>query len=392
VKLSKGRQVETGARMIFAWSVKPNMAWRGTWRPQGSPLRQNMLHGAIGERSGDPCGRQVNLEEGVAVLVALGLDLLGEPPAAWHPVVLYGKLIRRLEQTAPQGPIPQLLYGIVMLMLAAPAALLPAAIVHQLAKRVQAGAMQRGCSQDEGVPHDKSGGYGGVMLYALIEGIGLKPCFALRMLAEAGRSVRLALERGDLPAARNALQSLVSRDRSELTAELAGAAAIESLAENLSDSVVAPLLYYALLGLPGAAAYRLFNTFDSMIGYHGQYEYLGKAAAWLDDVLNVLPARLTALLIIALAPLFGGNRFKAWQIWRRDAHKTASPNAGHPMAAAAGALGLQLEKVGYYTLGDNERALTAYSIRQAEQMVWRISVVVVFLAAFFKSLRRAEDG
>ncbi len=355
MKLSKGRQVETGARMIFAWSVKPNMAWRGTWRPQGSPLRQNMLHGAIGERSGDPCGRQVNLEEGVAVLVALGLDLLGEPPAAWHPVVLYGKLIRRLEQTAPQGPIPQLLYGIVMLMLAAPAALLPAAIVHQLAKRVQAGAMQRGCSQDEGVPHDKSGGYGGVMLYALIEGIGLKPCFALRMLAEAGRSVRLALERGDLPAARNALQSLVSRDRSELTAELAGAAAIESLAENL-------------------------------------YEYLGKAAAWLDDVLNVLPARLTALLIIALAPLFGGNRFKAWQIWRRDAHKTASPNAGHPMAAAAGALGLQLEKVGYYTLGDNERALTAYSIRQAEQMVWRISVVVVFLAAFFKSLRRAEDG
>jgi adenosylcobinamide-phosphate synthase len=341
------------------------------------------------------------LEEGAAVLVALGLDIMGELPAAWHPVVLYGKLIRRLEQAAPRGHIPQLLYGIVMLLLAAPAALLPAAIVHQLAKRIRAGATQRGCSHDKGVPHEVSiraplrsaeGGYGGVILYALIEGIGLKPCFALRMLAGAGRSVRLALEQGDLPAARDALQSLVSRDCSELTTELAGAAAIESLAENLSDSVVAPLLYYTLLGLPGAAAYRLFNTFDSMIGYHGQYEYLGKAVAWLDDVLNVLPARLTALLIIALAPLFGGNRLRAWHIWRRDASKTASPNAGHPMAAAAGALGLQLEKVGYYTLGDNDKAMTASGVRQAEQMVWSIGCVFVFLIAVFKTLWRAQHG
>jgi adenosylcobinamide-phosphate synthase len=142
-----------------------------------------------------------------------------------------------------------------------------------------------------------------MILYALIEGTGRKPFFALRMLAEAGRSVRLALEHGDLLAARLALQSLVSRERSELTVELVGAAAIESLAENLSDSIVAPLLYYLLFGLPGAALYRLFNTFDSMIGYHGSYEYLGKAAARLDDVLNILPARITALLIIAFTPL-----------------------------------------------------------------------------------------
>ena len=335
------------------------------------------------------------LEEGAAVLVALGLDVMGEPPAAWHPVVLYGNLIQRLEQAAPQRPIPQLLYGIVMLIVAAPAALLPAAIVHQLAKRVRAGAIQHGCSHEAIDTRSASSAewsYGGVMLYALIEGIGLKPYFALRMLAEAGRSVRLALEQGDLTAARNALQSLFSRDRSELTAELAGAAAIESLAENLSDSVVAPLLYYTLLGLPGAAAYRLFNTFDSMIGYHGQYEYLGKAAAWLDDVLNVLPARLTALLIIALAPLFGGSQLKAWHIWRRDAHRTASPNAGHPMAAAAGALGLRLEKVGYYRLGDNDKAITVSSVRQAEQMVWSIGCVAIFLTALFKTLWSAQHG
>ncbi len=312
------------------------------------------------------------------MLIALGLDIMGEPPAAWHPVVWFGKLIQRLERAAPRGRIPQLLYGGVMLGLATPAAFLPAAIVHRLAKRVQAKAIQHGCTD------------GGLILYALIEGAGLKPFFALRMLAEAGRLVRLALECHDLPAARHALQSLVSRDRSELTAELVAAAAIESLAENLSDSVVAPLLYYTLFGLRGAAVYRLFNTFDSMVGYHGRYEYLGKAAARLDDVLNVLPARLTALLIIAFAPLFGGRRRKAWQIWQRDASRTASPNAGHPMAAAAGALGVQLEKVGHYRLGDNDKVITASSIRQAEQMVWSIGCVAVFLTALCKTLWRPQ--
>jgi adenosylcobinamide-phosphate synthase len=323
-------------------------------------------------------GRRLTLEAGAAVLVALGLDMLGEPPASWHPVAWYGKCIQRLEQAAPHDLLAQLLYGGVMLLLAAPAAVLPAAIAHQLAKRVRAEAIQRGCTA------------GGFIGYTLVEGVCLKPFFALCMLAGAARAVRLSLERADLPAARDALRSLVSRDRSQLTAELAGAAAIESLAENLSDSVVAPLLYYTLFGLPGAAAYRLFNTFDAMVGYHGRYEYLGKAAARLDDVLNVLPARLTALLIIALAPLFSGQRRQAWQIWQRDASRTASPNAGHPMAAAAGALGVQLEKVGHYRLGDDDQAITASSIRQAEQMVWSIGCVAVFLTALCKTLWRPE--
>jgi adenosylcobinamide-phosphate synthase len=261
-----------------------------------------------------------------------------------------------------------------MLMMATPTAVLPAVIAHELAKRARDAATQTGRTSS------------GLILYALIEGAVLKPFFALRMLAKAGRSVRLALEQQNLPAAQYALQSLVSRERSQLTEELAGAAAIESLAENLSDSIGAPLFYYTLFGLPGAAAYRLFNTFDSMIGYHGRYEYLGKAAARLDDALNLLPARLTALLIIVFAPLFGGNCRKAWQVWRRDARRTASPNAGHPMAAAAGALGVQLEKVGYYILGDKEQIITASSVQQAEQMVWRIGSITVSLTALCKVL------
>lgn len=228
-------------------------------------------------------------------------------------------------------------------------------------------------------------------MYILLEGTALKPFFALRMLAEAGKRVRIPLEQGELEVARKELEALVSRDRSQLTAELVGAAAIESLAENLSDSFVAPLFYYLLFGLPGAAAYRLFNTFDSMVGYHGQYEYLGKAAARLDDLLNLLPSRLTALLIIASAPLFGGRRDNAWRIWRRDARKTASPNAGHPMAAAAGALGLQLEKVGHYTLGDNEKTISAHDIQRAEQMVWWIGGAALVLTGLLKMFRSDRD-
>jgi adenosylcobinamide-phosphate synthase len=273
----------------------------------------------------------------------------------------------------------QFLYGMLMLVLALPTALLPAAMTRLIARRARAGAIRHGNIA------------GGFIIAILLEGIALKPFFALRMLADAGRRVRVHLEQDNLEAARQELQALVGRDRSQLTAELVGAATIESLAENLSDSVVAPLFYYLLFDLPGAATYRLFNTFDSMIGYHGRYEYLGKAAARLDDILNFLPSRITALLIIAGAPLFGGKRGKAWRIWRRDAHKTASPNAGHPMATAAGALGVQLEKVGHYMLGDNERAITTHDIQRAEQMVWWIGGGAILLTGFIKMFCRRRN-
>jgi adenosylcobinamide-phosphate synthase len=312
--------------------------------------------------------RIFNAETGMAVFIALALDCLGEPPEALHPVVWYGKLIQKLEQAAPINPFSQFLYGLFMLVLAAPLAALPATIVHKIAR----GARQHGSVVS------------GFTLYVLLEGMALKPFFSLSMLVQAGQTVRRYLEQGDLVSARQALRALVSRDCSQLTEELASAAAIESLAENLSDSVVAPLFYYLVFGLPGAAVYRLFNTFDSMIGYHGRYEYLGKAAARGDDILNLIPSRLTALLILMSAPLFGGNRGNAWCIWRRDAHKTASPNAGHPMATAAGALGLQLEKVGQYTLGDREKKITTHDIQRAEQMVWWIGGEVIVLVGLIK--------
>ncbi len=317
------------------------------------------------------------VRETTILLIALGVDALGEPPLPLHPVVWYGTLIRALESKAPRTPRLQLLYGLCMLLLAAPAALLPAYIIEVGSNVIREMARKRG--------HFLLG----ESISVVLTGVSLKPFFALHMLVQAGRSVRYALEQHNLPAARLALRQLVSRERSQLSEELAAAAAIESLAENVNDSVVAPLFYYAMWGLPGAAAYRLFNTFDSMIGYHGRYEYLGKAAARLDDVLNILPSRLTAFLIIALAPLFGGNRRSAYRMWQRDAGKTESPNAGHPMAAAAGAFDIQMEKVNSYVLGDARTLITPAHIQQAERMVQWVGGSIFLLVALLKLLWRS---
>jgi adenosylcobinamide-phosphate synthase len=188
----------------------------------------------------------------------------------------------------------------------------------------------------------------------LAEAILLKSLFSIRGLALAARAVASALRRGDLPEAR-ALASwhLVGRPTGDLDASLIAAAAIESVAENASDSIVAPLFYYGLGGLSGALAYRLINTADSVFGYRdAEREWLGKVPARLDDLANLIPARLTALMIILAAPGAGGRSSRAFRIWWRDAQRTTSPNAGQPMSAAAGALNVELEKVGAYRLGE----------------------------------------
>ncbi|MFC1864895.1 CobD/CbiB family cobalamin biosynthesis protein, partial [Chloroflexota bacterium] len=115
---------------------------------------------------------------------------------------------------------------------------------------------------------------------------------------------------------------------------------------------VAPLFYFLLFGVPGAIAYRVVNTLDAMVGYHGEYEYLGKFASRLDDVLNFIPARLTALLLVLASFLSGRGARASWQVTLREHSKTESPNAGWVMAAVAGALSVQLERVGHYRLGE----------------------------------------
>jgi adenosylcobinamide-phosphate synthase len=201
--------------------------------------------------------------------------------------------------------------------------------------------------------------------------LALKPTFSLRPLIREGLGVAEALERGDVPGARRRLGALVSRPAADLGPHLIAAAAIESLAENLSDSVVGPWLAYAGFGLAGAAAYRVINTADAMYGYRGDLEWLGKAAARTDDAVNWLPSRAAALSLVVAAAVVLGPRAggRALACWRSDGRRTASPNAGGPMAAVAGALGRRLEKVGHYALGGGFPAPAAVDIRRAARLV-----------------------
>lgn len=204
----------------------------------------------------------------------------------------------------------------------------------------------------------------------VLEAVALKALFAVRGLVRAAERVAGHLRRGELVAARRAVgEHLVSRATGALDPPAVASATIESVAENLTDSIVAPLLWYALLGLPGAAAYRALNTADAMLGYRaGLLEHFGKAAARLDDLANLIPARLAALALVATAALGGADARGALRTMWREHGRTASPNAGWTMAAMAGALGVVLEKPGHYRLGAG-RLPAARDIPRATRLV-----------------------
>ena len=224
------------------------------------------------------------------------------------------------------------------------------------------------------------------------EALVLKSTISWRGLRHAAGDVESALGH-NLPEARRLLSwHLVSRDTSALDASQVAAATVESVAENTSDGIIAPIFFYALAGLPAALAYRFINTGDAMLGYHdAEREWLGKAPARLDDAANLVPARLSALALTAAAGLVGENRHQALAVWRRDASKTASPNAGHPMSAMAGALGVELEKVGHYRLGAGQKPAVTRDIGRSVRLMNAASLLAgAFLIGV--SLLAFQDG
>jgi adenosylcobinamide-phosphate synthase len=305
------------------------------------------------------------LVHGLVVLGgALALDLVaGEPPNVVHPVVWMGRLQRALRRRAPKRPARAFAWGGLM------------ALVGPLLFGGGAWLLLRALGRWPLVEL-------GVEIYLL------KSAFAIRALAAAGLKVARALAAGDLDAAREGLRSLCSRDPSRLPASLVAAAAIESVAENTSDSFVAPLCYWALLGVPGALAYRAANTLDALIGYHGETEWLGKPAARLDDALNLIPARLTAALLVVASAMVA-RPANALRVWLRDGAATESPNAGRPMAAMAGALGVELEKVGCYRLGSGGTAPAAGDIGRAVAVMALACAPAAAIAALAWSLAHA---
>ena len=293
--------------------------------------------------------------------LALLVDrFLGEPPVRWHPVVWMGHYLGRAGRRI------------------APAAGSPA--IHKDFKRFSAGALAWFAGAAMVLVASSALQWAAWQLPAwgavLLTGLALKPLLAWRMLRDEVQAVEAALAIS-LDAGRTQLGRLVSRDVSQLNAEEVRESAIESLAENLNDSVVAPVFWFVLFGLPGAALYRFANTADAMWGYRGRWEWAGKWAARADDVLSWLPARITALLlaVVALPSPF----LPLVAMWRESGH-TPSPNSGWPMATMALLLGVRLGKPGVYVLNAPGRAPTPDDLQRAVKLAGKVVLAMAGVA------------
>lgn len=292
-----------------------------------------------------------------AVLAAALLDrAFGEPPSRWHPVAWFGRAAQPLGRWALAARTPHAQFVRGCCAWAAALAIAGAALALERALAAAPAALQ-------------------VPLLALA----LKPLLAWRMLVEEVAAVEAALGQS-LDAGRAQVARICSRDVAALDAEEVRETALESLAENFNDSLAAPLFWFALAGLAGAALYRAANTLDAMWGYHGRWEWAGKCAARADDVLSWLPARASALLL-------AGPRL--WPRLQREAARTPSPNGGWPMAALALRLGVRLRKPGVYAINGAAPAPQSAHTARALRAARRAASVAFLLAAAAAALRAA---
>ncbi|MDB5633940.1 MAG: adenosylcobinamide-phosphate synthase [Tardiphaga sp.] len=283
------------------------------------------------------------------VVAAIVFDaVIGDPDWVWrrvpHPVVWIGNAIGFLERTLNRtdwSPLQRKIAGIGTVILLVTGAGIVGFFLERILRQSWYGIAAEGCLAS-------------VLL-------------AQRSLYQHVARVRVAFAAGGLVAARKAVAMIVGRDPERLDAAGVSRAAIESTAENFSDGIVAPIFWLAVLGLPGLIAYKAVNTADSMIGHRSQrYESFGWAAARLDDVVNLIPARLSGLLIALVAPIVHGSMATSCKVMLHDAPKHRSPNAGWPESAMAGALGIALAGPRRYAEGEvNDPFLNAEARKDA---------------------------
>ncbi len=226
----------------------------------------------------------------------------------------------------------------------------------------------------------------GWLIYIVAAAILLKTTFALKCMRYYTYPIEKALKNKDPNEARKWLRFIVRRDPNKLDERHIISAAVESIAESTTDGVTSPFFFFALFGVPGAFAFRVINTLDSMVGYRDAVNVnIGWFSAKMDTMTNYVPSRLTAVLMVASVGLLGADWKNSWRILKRDRNKTASPNAGWTISAMAGALNTQLEKEGYYALGDGEaispEAITkAWRIMQLTTVLFGVVVILPVLA------------
>ena len=311
-----------------------------------------------------------------AVLGGFVLDaLFGDPAWLPHPVVYMGKAISKLEKflrpRLPKTPQGELLGGAIVAFCLPVGTFLLTGLVCWGVARLHP------------------------LLGLAVQMFWCGQALAARGLVQESTNVYKELKKPDLPGARKAVSRIVGRDTAELTAEGVTKAAVETVAENASDGVIAPLLYMLIGGAPLALTYKAINTMDSMLGYKNEkYLYFGRVPAKLDDVANYIPSRLAGLLWVAAAALTGNSARGAWKIWRRDRRRHASPNSAQTESACAGALGVQLAGPAYYfgqyypklTIGDAQRPIEPEDILRANRMMVAESILALAIGLGFRVL------
>lgn len=302
----------------------------------------------------------------LAILAGFVMDyFLGDPETLPHPICLIGKCIsffeKVLRESLPQTNRDTAAGGVMVVLVVLLSGVVPFGILY-LCRRIS------------------------LWLYFVVCCIMSWQIFAAKCLKTEAEKVRVCLERGNLVAARKQVGMLVGRNTENLTETQVIKAAVETVAENTSDGVTAPLFWMMLGGPVAGFVYKAINTMDSMVGYkNDEYLYFGRCAAKLDDAANYIPARLSAFSMIAAALLMGFDGKNAWRIWKRDRRKHSSPNSAQTESACAGALHIQLGGNAYYFgklyekpfLGDHDRSVEQEDISRSCRLMYGTSVFML---------------
>lgn len=299
----------------------------------------------------------------LALLFGAVIDFFaGDPHALPHPVVIMGKLISLLEKHLrrifPNSKIGEnIAGGLLFFIVAAASFLVPAALLMLLYK----------LSPVMGI---------------IVESVMCWQCLAARSLACESSKVKKALDSGDIAESRRAVSMIVGRDTNRLDASGVARAAVETVAENTSDGVIAPLIFLALGGGPLGMLYKAVNTMDSMLGYiEPPYKDFGLVPAKLDDVFNYIPARLSALIMLLAGGLLGFDIKNGFRIFKRDRYKHASPNSAQTESVMAGLLGLRLAGDAYYHGALHKKEFIGDAVREIESMDIKRANDIMFVTA-----------
>ncbi len=295
----------------------------------------------------------------IIILIAVAIDILfGELPAKIHPVVLMGRLINIFRNWLSQ--YNNKLSGIILTT----SLLIIFILIFFLIIEVS---------------------IFNTVLYVAVSAILLSTTFAIRSLIDSIIFIKQDLD-SDIEKAKNSMSFLVSRDTYNLSEAELISAAIETLTENITDSVIAPIIYSFLFGVLGGVSYRVVNTLDAMVGYKNPKNInIGWFPAKLDDILNYIPARITGFLMVFASFLLKLDWKNSYTVMIRDARNTPSPNSGYPMAAAAGALGIELKKPDCYQLGNNINPLKLETITKTI-LLTKITIILFLIITTILSI------